>query len=176
MHTRNGWRSISWGYYDTSNANFGKNWRRVERGEVDLYEEGVQDICEALFGNLSALAVDADHSAKVERRRKLVISVRLLLASVGIDYEIGCEDAEEDKTPGGEFGAIRRGPIKLRWQLEGLQDKWVARGVRKACGFQLNRDPEAAEKGKQDRVDSASEPIHDYGSEDEDDTPGCPNQ
>ena len=176
MHTRNGWRSISWGHYDTSNGNFGKNWRRVERGDVDLYEEGVLDMYEALFGNLPPLDATADESAKVERRSKLVTAVRLLLASVGIDYEIGCEDTEDDETPGGEFGVRRRGPIKLRWQLEGLQDKWVARGVRKACGFQLTRDPEEAEKGKQERIETASEPNYEYGSDDEDEMPGCSNQ
>jgi hypothetical protein len=174
MHTRNGWRSISWGLYDQSNGNFGKNWRRVERGDVDLYEEGVLDIYETLFGKLPVLAADADEPGKIERRRKLITAVRVLFASVGIDYEIGCEDAEKDRNPGDDY--VRSGSVKLRWQLEGLQDKWVARGVRKACGFQLVRDPEEAEKGKQERIEMASEPNHDYGSDDEDDMPGCPNQ
>lgn len=175
MHTRNGWRSISWGHYDRSNGNFGKNWRRVEQGNVDLYEEGILDIYEALFGKLDELGADANEESKVERRRKLVTAVRLLLAAVGIDYEVACEDAEEDENPGDEYG-IRDGPRKLRWQLEGLQDKWVARGIRKASGFQLTRDPGEAEKGKQERIDMASEPNHDYGSDEDDDIPGCPNQ
>jgi hypothetical protein len=48
----------------------------------------VIDIWEPLFGELPILDADADDSTEVERRRKLVATVRLLLASVGIDYEV----------------------------------------------------------------------------------------
>jgi hypothetical protein len=44
------------------------------------------------------------------------------------------------------------------WQLKGLQNKWVTRGVRKAYKFQLVQDPENAEKGKQEHIEMASVP------------------
>ncbi|KAF7975065.1 hypothetical protein HWV62_10573 [Athelia sp. TMB] len=178
MHSRNGWRSICWGAYDESNGNFGKNWRRIEVGGVDLYNDGLIDICEALFGPLEELEADADQALHLKRKEKLVFAARLLMAVVGIDYEIACEDDEGDVNPG--EGYSTRGPIKLRWQLEGLQDKWVARGVRKAAGIELTRDPEEAEKGRLERVEVASEPNYDgYSSEDDEfgsGPPGCANQ
>ena len=178
MHSRNGWRSICWGAYDESNGNFGKNWRRVEVGAVDLYNDGLIDICEALFGPLEELEADADQVSHLKRKEKLVIAARLLMAVVGIDYEIACEDDESDVHPGEGYSTT--GPIKLRWQLEGLQDRWVARGVRKAAGIELTRDPEEAEKGRLERVEVASEPNYDgYSSEDDEfgqGPPGCANQ
>ncbi|KAG1816337.1 uncharacterized protein BJ212DRAFT_1354273 [Suillus subaureus] len=52
VHTRNGWQTLCWGYYDDSDGNYGKRWRRIECGEVGLHQEGVIDVHEALFGEL----------------------------------------------------------------------------------------------------------------------------
>ncbi|KZP08449.1 hypothetical protein FIBSPDRAFT_262977 [Athelia psychrophila] len=141
MHSNNGWRSICWGGYGDSTGNIGRNWRRVEMGAVGLNPDSaaVIDVYEALFGELMEPVADADtdEEAYLERRVKLVTAVRLLMAVVGIDYEIACKDGGSDVPPGEEWSV--RGPRRLRWHLEGLQDHWVARGVRKAAGFQLAR-------------------------------------
>ncbi|KAH7930122.1 hypothetical protein BV22DRAFT_1055824 [Leucogyrophana mollusca] len=176
MHTRNGWRSISWGLFDDSNGNYGPNWRRIEDGEVDLYEDAVLDIYEAIFGKPIESADPGNAEAEIERRRKLVRAVQLLLASVGVGYEIACDDEETDE--GYPYGFGGGGPKKIRWTLEGLSDRWFARGVRKACGFQLKKDPEGEIKGKQERMEMAEAPEYEGGEFDDSDNeePGCPSQ
>lgn len=110
------------------------------------------DIHEALWGTLEDVPDDADDS-KEKHRRDLVNSVRILLAAVGIDYKIACKDNEGD-----DSGRV--------WMLEGLSDRWFARGVRKACGFQLKDDPEAEARGRQEKAEMWQ---HDDDDEDEDD-------
>jgi hypothetical protein len=83
------------------------------------------------------------------------------LVSAGIDYEIACEGEEDDHCPGG--GGM------LGWQLEATRDVWVARGVRKACGFPLTEDPENALKRERVRVEVANEPGDESEEEDDDD-------
>jgi hypothetical protein len=78
-------------------------------------------------------------SRREERRCQLVNNIRLLLAGVGIDYRSGfkaCNGDEEDD----------RGEM---WMLEGLSDRWFARGMRAACGLQLKDDPKAEGCGHQ---------------------------
>ncbi|KIJ61259.1 hypothetical protein HYDPIDRAFT_50749, partial [Hydnomerulius pinastri MD-312] len=147
-HTRNGWQPICWGYFDDSDGNYGRDWRRVEVGGLELYKEGVLDIYEAMFGALEE-PDSSDEAAVLEYREKLVLGVRLLLAALGVDYRIACTDEEEDERPDD-------------YMLEGLSDRWIARGVRKACGFQLKKDPDAEKHGKEEREEEAK------GDEDED--------
>ncbi|KAG2034171.1 hypothetical protein BDR03DRAFT_1093929 [Suillus americanus] len=85
VHTRNGWQNLCWGYYDDSYGH--KDWRPVERGKVELHEESVLDVHEALFGELEKPA-DTDPEAMLAYRRSLVRGIRLLLAAVGISYAV----------------------------------------------------------------------------------------
>ena len=64
----------------------------------------------------------------------MVNTVRVLMAADGTGYTIAIDDEEEDDTCD-------------VFILEGLSDRWFARGVRKACGFQLTKDPEDEKKG-----------------------------
>ena len=63
----------------------------------------------------------------------MVNAVHVLMAAVGIRYTIVIDDNEQDGT----------GNVFI---LEGLSDRWFARGVRKACGFQLTKDLENEKK------------------------------
>ncbi|KAH0833946.1 hypothetical protein J3R83DRAFT_11142 [Lanmaoa asiatica] len=135
-HSRGGWQSICWGYYD-SDGNYGRKWRPIEVAEIGLHEEGVLDIHEALFGPIDTPPND-NADALLEYRRKLVTTVRLLFAAVGLRYKVACTDGERDEN-------------SRKYMLEGLWDKWVARGIREACGFQLSGDAEAAELGREER-------------------------
>jgi hypothetical protein len=139
VHTRNGWQTLCWGYFDDSNGNYGESWRRIELGEVELNKEGVLDIYETLFGELEK---PTGSTAKLAYRQSLVRGVRLLLAAAGISYEVACTNDETDER--------HRGLM-----LEGLSDKWVGRGIRAACGFQLKRDSEEAKQGAQERQEEA---------------------
>lgn len=139
-HSRAGWQPICWGYYD-DDGNYGHTWRHVEVADMELNEEGVLDIHEALFAPIDTPPGD-NADALLAFRRKLVVTVRLLLAAVGIDYEVACTDEETDERPGD-------------YMLEGLWDKWVARGIREACGFQLSGDAEAAKRGNEERKEQA---------------------
>ncbi|KAG2338977.1 hypothetical protein BDR05DRAFT_859118, partial [Suillus weaverae] len=141
MHAHNGWQSLCWGYYDDSNGNYGKNWRRIECGKVELYEEGVVDVYETLFGDLERPAA-SDAEAMLAYQRSLVRGIRLLLAAVGISYKVACADDEIDVEP-------------RDLMLEGLSDRWVGRGIRNACGLRLTRDAEKERKGAQERQEEA---------------------
>ena len=120
------------------------------------------DIHEALWGPLEELPDDADDWRQEERRRELVNNVRILLAAVGIDYEVACNDVEGD-----DSGRM--------WMLEGLSDRWFARGIRRACGFQLKEDPESEARGRQEKAemwrgddeDEDDEDDENYDSEDD---------
>ncbi|KAG1839311.1 hypothetical protein DFJ58DRAFT_749037 [Suillus subalutaceus] len=109
VHVHNGWQSICW---------------------VELYKEGVMDVYETLFGELERPAT-TDAEAMLAYRRSLVKGKRLLLAAVGLSYEVACTDHEIDVEP-------------RDLMLEGLSDRlrWVGRGIRNACGLRLTRDAE----------------------------------
>ncbi|OJA12576.1 hypothetical protein AZE42_04941 [Rhizopogon vesiculosus] len=82
---------------------------------------------------------------------------RLLLAAAGISYGVACTNDEMDER-------------SRDYMLEGLSDKWVARGMRNACGFQLKRDAEEAREGAQERKEEGEGRMYfDYSDEDEDD-------
>jgi hypothetical protein len=108
---------------------------------LELWDDGVLDVFEVLFGPIDKPPVD-DEAATLAYRRKLVLSVRFLFAAVGIDYRVACTDDEEDERPDD-------------YMLEGISDKWVARGIRKACGFQLKNDPEEEKRGQEEREEEA---------------------
>lgn len=148
-HSSNGWRPIAYGFYDDT-GEYGRNWKRIEQANFKLGQEDVLDIHEALWGTLEDLPDDADKSKEEKRRRELVNSVRILLAAVGIDYEVACKDNEGD-----DSGRV--------WMLEGLSDRWFARGIRRACGFQLKDDPDAEARGRQEKAEMWR------GDDDEDD-------
>ncbi|KIK45670.1 hypothetical protein CY34DRAFT_801293 [Suillus luteus UH-Slu-Lm8-n1] len=141
MHAHNGWQSLCWGYYDDSNGNYGRNWRRVERGQVGLFEEGAVDVYETLFGDLEKPA-PTDAEAMLAYRRSLVRGIRVLLAAVGLSYKVACTDDEIDEEP-------------RDLMLEGLSDRWVGRGIRNACGLRLTKDAEKERKGAQQRLEEA---------------------
>lgn len=153
MHTRNGWQTVCWGYYDDSDDNYGENWRRIECGEVELREEGVIEVHEALFGEMEKPA-ETDSEAMLAYRRSLVRGIRLLLAAVGVSYNVACTDDERDEGP-------------YDFMLEGLSDKWVGRGIRNACGLRLARDAEEEREGARDRQEEAK--GYDEDSDDEGD-------
>lgn len=155
VHTRNGWQNLCWGYYDDSCGH--KIWRPVERGKVELHEESVLDVHEALFGELEKPA-DTDSEAMLAYRRSLVRGIRLLLAAVGISYNIACTDDELDKPP-------------RNLTLEGLHDTWVGRRIRNACGIRLARDAEEEQTGAYLRRDQARSENNDF----EDDEDGNDN-
>ena len=131
-YSRNGWSSIahgSYSHYDRS----GKKWVKVENTALDLGEDDVKQVYEALWGPLDDIRGDDEDKQEMDRRRKIVDAVRVLLAAVGIGYDIAINDDEEDD------------PCDV-YMLEGLSDRWFARGVRKACGFQLKNDLENEKK------------------------------
>ena len=132
-HTRGGLQLICWGYYD-DDGSYGHRWHRIEVAEMGLHEDGVLDVHEALFGPINTPPSD-NADAVLEYRRKLIATARLLFAAVGISYAVACTDEETDERPDD-------------YTLEGLGDKWVARGIREACGFQLSKDAEAKSRGQ----------------------------
>ncbi|OAX34356.1 hypothetical protein K503DRAFT_774637 [Rhizopogon vinicolor AM-OR11-026] len=155
VHTRNGWQTLCWGYFDDSNGNYGSNWRCIELGEVEMNQEGAVDVYETLFGELEKPAIGS--KAELAYRRSLVRGMRLLLAAAGISYEVACTNDEMDRRP-------------RDYMLEGLSDKWVARGIRNACGFQLKRDAEEARKGAQKREEQGGGHMYSEDEDDEDDS------
>lgn len=91
-------------------------------------------------------------------RRSLVRGIRLLLAAVGISYNIACTDDEHDEPP-------------RNLTLEGLHDRWVGRRIRNACGIRLARDAEEEQTGAYIRRDQARHEDDDF----EDDEDGSDN-
>jgi hypothetical protein len=166
-YSGNGWRSIAYGFYDDC-GDYAKTWVRVENAKFVMGEDDVKDIYEALWGTLDDIQGDDDDEADeaVERRSKMVNTVRVLMAAAGIGYFIAIDDDDERDDAGTVF------------MLEGLCDRWFARGVRKACGFQLTIDAEnekkrCAEEVKgdddedDDDYDSDNEGISDEDDEDD---------
>ncbi|KAJ7179543.1 hypothetical protein C8R46DRAFT_987320 [Mycena filopes] len=164
MHVNKGWRSIAWATWDDMGGrNIGQ--RRVEQRGFDLYDEGIVDLHEALLGPLPEPS--GDGGSELARRRASVDVVRVLLAAVGIDYEMACEDDEDDAPPGWDQSRSKQGHIE--WMLSGLSDHWMAREVRKACGFQLARDPVEEAAGEKEREEERTRKLDHYDEEDE----GC---
>ena len=65
---------------------------------------------------------------------------------------VACKNGERDE------GSYRFG-------LEGSSDRWVARGIRAACAFQLSGDPEAAKRGEEERLKEATRKVDDDDDE-----------
>jgi hypothetical protein len=156
-YSGNGWRSIAYGFYDDC-GDYGEKWVRVENAKFDLGEDDVKDLYEALRGPLDDVQVqgDDDEEQEMNRRVEMVNTVRVLMAAVGIGYDIAIDDGERD-----DAGNV--------FMLEGLGDRWFARGVRKACGFQLTEDPENAKKAlaAQKEEMRSNEDDDEYDSEEE---------
>lgn len=155
-YTSNGWRPVAFGFYDVSGENR-RRWRKIECASFQLTEEGVKEVYEALWGQQEEDLHDEEEDMDADmhaRRKTLVDTVRVLLAAVGIGYDIAVDEEEEDQ-PSRAFA------------LEGLNDHWFARGVRAACGFQLEGDPEDAISGQKERDDEARKSSCDseYNSE-----------
>ncbi|KAG1816363.1 uncharacterized protein BJ212DRAFT_188843 [Suillus subaureus] len=156
VHTRNGWQNLCWGFYDHYDDCYGqKEWRPVERGKVDLHEENVQDVHEVLFGELEKPA-DNDPEAMLAYRRSLVRGIRLLLAAVGISYDVACTDDEKDEPP-------------RDLTLGGLCETWVGRRIRNVCGIRLVRDAQEEQLGVSLRRYEARGDDDDFDSEDDED-------
>jgi len=135
IHSQHGWRPLVWGLYDGGDDH---NLRRlignVELGEVGLTHEDTLNICEFFFGTTEDMDEDNEEWPDIINfRTKLVWSIRMLFAFVGIGYRVACADTESDVTPLDWYWLPR-------WTLEGTPNTWVARGIRRACGFQLTRD------------------------------------
>ncbi|EGO03409.1 hypothetical protein SERLA73DRAFT_174877 [Serpula lacrymans var. lacrymans S7.3] len=159
-HRYNHWQSISWGMYDDLDGdNSGPKWKRIEDGQFELSEGDVLGIYQTLFGK--PIEDAKDEEGVIKRRRKLVNTVRLLFAVVGIGYHIACVDEEKDCESGYRYG----GPGGMGYMLEGLSDTWIARGVRRACGFQLTKDPEQALSGTQERAEMEADDPYDNDEE-----------
>jgi hypothetical protein len=148
-----GWKSIAYGSYDDCGRS-GKKWVKVENAELCLEENDVKGVYEALWGPLDDIQGDDEEEKEMDRRSKMVDTVRVLMAAVGLGYSIAIEDDEEDD-PDGVF------------MLEGLSDRWFARGVRKACGFQLGKDAEDEKKSLAEQEAGSDHPDED-DSEDDD--------
>ncbi|KAF8974288.1 hypothetical protein BDZ97DRAFT_1772827 [Flammula alnicola] len=157
-YSSDGWRPIAYGFFDDM-GEYGRHWKRVERSEFKLGHDDILDVYEALCGPLEDLPDDADEATRDGRRRELVNIVRLLLGAVGIDYRIACTDDGRDDA-------------RRPYMLEGLSDRWVARETRKACGFQLERDPEEEARGREEKIEEmrgqSDEDEYGYGSDEDD--------
>lgn len=158
-YSGNGWRPIADGFYDDCD-DYGENWVRIENARFSLGEDDVKDVYEALWGPVDNIhGSDDEEEEEMHRRSRLVNSVRVLMAAAGIGYSIAIDDGERDKTE--------------VFMLEGLSDRWFARGVRKACGFQLTEDPENEKKGiaeqEEERNRNDEDDFDEDGTDDEDD-------
>lgn len=130
---------------------------KVEDANFDLGEDDVKDIYEALWGPPDVIEGDDENEQEMDRRSKMVNTVRVLMVAVGIGYTIAIDNDGQD------------GADNI-FMLEGLSDKWFARGVRKACGFQLTKDPENEKKGLAEREEEMNR--NDYVGEDNSDEDG----
>ncbi|KDR83809.1 hypothetical protein GALMADRAFT_236202 [Galerina marginata CBS 339.88] len=148
-YNSNGWHPLAYGYFDDMGQH-GRRWKRLECRGFGLGYEEIVNVYETLWGPLEEHPERANEEATYDHRRKLVDSVRLLLAAVGIDYKIACKDDEDD--------------VIDTWMLEGMGDRWLAREIRKVCGFQLKGDPENETKARNGLLE---ESLHDE-EEDED--------
>ncbi|PBK89160.1 hypothetical protein ARMGADRAFT_1015339 [Armillaria gallica] len=172
MHTNNGWRSIFWATWDRmGGSNFGSRFKRVETRGCDLYPDGVLDLREALFGPLPDLQPD-DKEGQVKRQEELIRTVRVVLAAVGMDYEISTKDDIPDKSPG-EWESMDDEKLgHISWMTHGNTDKWFAREARQACGFQLPRDAKEKEEAEKEKKEIMEEEPEEEYSDDEFGPPG----
>lgn len=166
-YSGNGWRSIAYGFYDDC-GDYAEKWVRIENAKFVLGEDDVKDVYEALWGPLDDMQGDDDDDREMNRRIEMINTVYVLMAAAGIGYDIAVDDDEQDVE-----GSV--------FMLEGLGDRWFARGVRKACGFQLIADPENEKKGRaaqeeelklnddDDEYDSDEDGIYDEDEDEEDD-------
>ncbi|KAJ7590655.1 hypothetical protein C8J56DRAFT_1162775 [Mycena floridula] len=93
--------------------------------------EPLTSTTQAIFGSLKEDPADNTEDKKeLAHRKKLMQGIQMVL-----NFSQNAGDR----------------PRRLEWMLEGLEDRWFARGIRAGCGFQLERDPEEAEKGRKDR-------------------------
>ncbi|KDQ09280.1 hypothetical protein BOTBODRAFT_37189 [Botryobasidium botryosum FD-172 SS1] len=116
MHQQHGWEPLCFGESKSSG--------------VPPKKEDVAGLYEILFGPLPEPPKRSSEALKVEQKRRLVRTIRVLLAAVGIDYRIAVEKGEKDVPPG------RKGD-GIHWKLDAKSDKQFAKRARKACGFQL---------------------------------------
>jgi len=125
MHHQADWQPIFWAQYK------GGPRSRAEECSFNMKKDAVIELCEVLFGPGPPKPKKATEATKIEQRRRLVRTVRTLLAAVGIDYQVACVPEENDVPPDSSSG--------IRWVLEGnvKGDKWIARRIRKVCGFQF---------------------------------------
>ncbi|EIW77430.1 hypothetical protein CONPUDRAFT_168360 [Coniophora puteana RWD-64-598 SS2] len=125
-----GWKQIGGASFDGLQA---------ERGAVRIAHRDVLDIHDALLGPIDKPSEDASEETKLAFRRQLVWCARLLMASVGIGYQVACTEPERD---------VGVGQDGMQWKLT-IRERggtWLARGIRKACGFELSKDPEEAQE------------------------------
>jgi len=142
-YSSDGWRPISYGFYDDQQGWSGRQWKRVEEANFRLGSNDVQDIYKALWGPLEELPKSSGTSneASLRHRRALVNTIRVLLGAVGVDYVIAITDGEVDNS-------------RSSFALEGSSDRWFSRETRKACGFQLKlvTKPEHRKKEEEERA------------------------
>ncbi|CAA7259703.1 unnamed protein product [Cyclocybe aegerita] len=112
-HSYNGWRPIAYAYFEEV-SNY-RNSTTVEHSGFKMTGNDVVDLHEALWGPVKGLSDGANEEEKVKQHTHLVDTVRVLLAAVGVDYEVACTEGEEDF-------------LCSTWQLEGVVDK--ERGAR----------------------------------------------
>jgi hypothetical protein len=140
MYTGNGWNNFYKAFFDDEQGFSGRRWKRYEVKEMGLYEDGLKDMHDALLGPHPCMDDETpqDPNIVILKRQRLVQTARLLLACVGVNCSIAAKDSEEDNLPGWRLGG-------LDWNLEGIP-RWFAREVRKAAGFQLERDAAEAKR------------------------------
>ena len=144
MYNGNGWNTFYKAAFHGERGFSGRRWKRYEEKEFGLYEDGLKDVHDALLGPHSCMdetPQNSDADSETLKRQRLVQTARLLLACVGITCSIATKDSERDALPGWRMGM-------LKWNLEGIPS-WFAREVRKAAGFQLERDAKEAKKHAQ---------------------------
>lgn len=163
MYGKNGWNTFYKAAFDDEMGFSGRRWKRYEVKEMGLYEDGLRDVHDTLLGPHPCFEDTTAQCSDIinARRQRLVQTARLLLACVGICCSIGTNDSENDRMPGWQKGG-------LNWNLEGIP-RWFARGVRKAVGFQLERDAEEAKK-QEESVREEARGF--YSDEDEDGSDG----
>ncbi len=152
-------------------SNFGPRFKRVEMRGCDLYSDGVLDLHEALFGPLPDLQPD-DKEGQVKRQEELIRTIRVVLAAVGMDYEISSKDDIPDKSPGEWEPMDDKKLGHISWMTHGNTDKWFAREARQACGFQLPRDAKEKEEAEKEKKEIMEEEPEEGYSDDEFGPPG----
>src|SRR5882762_10000944 len=159
MYNVNGWKTFYKAFFDDERGFSGRRWKKYEEKEMGLYEDGLIDLHDTLLGPHPSMEEEKsqDPATDALKRQRLVQTARLLLACVGIDCAIATKDSEKDQLPGWQRGGID-------WDLEGIP-RWFAREVRKAAGFQLERDANEAKE----HAEAVKDEIKGYYDDDDDD-------